>query len=295
MRRAQAAVRRAAPTATRSSAVIRGTRRQPGRPQQRADRAERPPPRRPSIRAALADAGVAPARVGYVECHGTGTTLGDPIEVRALAGGVRRRPRRPSDPLLVRRSRRTSATSRPRPASPGCSRWCWRCSTGALPPTCTSREPNPHIPWQRHRAWRPDRAAGRGRRTSGAPRSAASARSASAAPTRTWWWRRRRPPAAGAERPPARATACTRCRPATARARRSSPRAHAAALTDAPSRAGQTPRPPPRPGGPTSTSASRSWPRLCRRGRRGCCRRRRPARTSADAVRGDGPARRRAW
>jgi acyl transferase domain-containing protein/acyl carrier protein len=36
------------------------------------------------IAAALADAGVAPAEVDFVECHGTGTALGDPIEVRAL-------------------------------------------------------------------------------------------------------------------------------------------------------------------------------------------------------------------
>ncbi|KAH7044506.1 beta-ketoacyl synthase, partial [Macrophomina phaseolina] len=36
------------------------------------------------IRAALCDAGIDPAQVGYVECHGTGTKLGDPIEVSAL-------------------------------------------------------------------------------------------------------------------------------------------------------------------------------------------------------------------
>ncbi|MFV3130826.1 type I polyketide synthase [Niveispirillum sp. KHB5.9] len=36
------------------------------------------------IRAALADAGVAATDVGYVECHGTGTPLGDPVEVDAL-------------------------------------------------------------------------------------------------------------------------------------------------------------------------------------------------------------------
>jgi acyl transferase domain-containing protein/thioesterase domain-containing protein len=36
------------------------------------------------IRAALAAAGADPERVGYIEAHGTGTPLGDPIEVAAL-------------------------------------------------------------------------------------------------------------------------------------------------------------------------------------------------------------------
>jgi acyl transferase domain-containing protein/acyl carrier protein len=38
------------------------------------------------IRAALSSGGLEPKDVGYVECHGTGTALGDPIEVGALAG-----------------------------------------------------------------------------------------------------------------------------------------------------------------------------------------------------------------
>ncbi|MGB1277924.1 MAG: beta-ketoacyl synthase N-terminal-like domain-containing protein, partial [Nannocystaceae bacterium] len=35
------------------------------------------------IQRALADAGVAPTQVGYLEAHGTGTPLGDPIEIQA--------------------------------------------------------------------------------------------------------------------------------------------------------------------------------------------------------------------
>lgn len=47
------------------------------------------------IRAALRDAGADPANVGYVEAHATGTVLGDPIELSALArvfGGGSERP-----------------------------------------------------------------------------------------------------------------------------------------------------------------------------------------------------------
>jgi len=52
------------------------------------------------IRAALAEASIDPARISYVECHGTGTALGDPIEVealaRALSEGVTRKPDKPT-------------------------------------------------------------------------------------------------------------------------------------------------------------------------------------------------------
>lgn len=50
------------------------------------------------IRAALADAGAAPADVTFVETHGTGTPLGDPVEAQALAEALGKGR---STPLLV--------------------------------------------------------------------------------------------------------------------------------------------------------------------------------------------------
>lgn len=52
------------------------------------------------ISTALADAGVDGAALSYLEAHGTGTALGDPIELRA-AWSVLGRDRRPGEPLMV--------------------------------------------------------------------------------------------------------------------------------------------------------------------------------------------------
>ena len=40
---------------------------------------------------AMALAGVVPDSIGYVECHGTATTLGDPLEIQALTRAFRER------------------------------------------------------------------------------------------------------------------------------------------------------------------------------------------------------------
>ena len=51
------------------------------------------------LKAACRDAGVLPGRVQYIEAHGTGTPVGDPLETRAFANVFGDRPA--SEPLLI--------------------------------------------------------------------------------------------------------------------------------------------------------------------------------------------------
>ena len=49
---------------------------------------------------AYAQAGITPTEIDYIEAHGTGTAVGDPIETRALGESLGQR-RAPDDPLLI--------------------------------------------------------------------------------------------------------------------------------------------------------------------------------------------------
>lgn len=53
-----------------------------------------------AIKTALHRAGLHPNEIGYVEAHGTGTPVGDPVELKALAGALAA-DRPASDPLLI--------------------------------------------------------------------------------------------------------------------------------------------------------------------------------------------------
>ena len=68
-------------------AVIRGTAVNQDGPSS-ALTAPNGPAQEDVIRTALARAGLKPRDVGYIEAHGTGTQLGDPLEVQALGGRI---------------------------------------------------------------------------------------------------------------------------------------------------------------------------------------------------------------
>ncbi len=98
------------------------------------------------IRAALSNAGVDPADVSYVETHGTGTSLGDPIEVQAL--GAAYAPGRPaSEPLLLGSVKTNLGHLESAAGITGMIKTVLMLQTASVPPHLHFETPNPHIPW----------------------------------------------------------------------------------------------------------------------------------------------------
>jgi len=98
------------------------------------------------IRAALADAGLAPADVQYVETHGTGTALGDPIEVQALGAALG--PGRTGANRLQIGSVKTNLGHLESAAGvAGLIKTVLMLQHGQIPPHLHLTSPNPHIAW----------------------------------------------------------------------------------------------------------------------------------------------------
>lgn len=98
------------------------------------------------LRAACTDAGVEPADVDYVETHGTGTLLGDPIEARAL-GAVYGRGRQPDAPLLVGAAKTNLGHLEAAAGIVGLIKTTLAVQRGEIPPNQSFDKPNPHIPF----------------------------------------------------------------------------------------------------------------------------------------------------
>jgi len=98
------------------------------------------------LREALADAGVAPEQVGFIEAHGTGTALGDPIEVQALAR-VFGEPRRDQPPLLIGSVKANVGHMEAAAGVGGLIKLAMALRHGQVPGQPHLQRLNPYIPW----------------------------------------------------------------------------------------------------------------------------------------------------
>lgn len=99
------------------------------------------------LRAALTDAGVEPATLSYLEAHGTGTALGDPIELHAI-GAVLGAAREPGSELLVGSVKTNIGHLEAGAGLAGVVKVALALKHGALPPSLNFSSPNPHIPFE---------------------------------------------------------------------------------------------------------------------------------------------------
>jgi acyl transferase domain-containing protein/NADPH:quinone reductase-like Zn-dependent oxidoreductase/NAD(P)-dependent dehydrogenase (short-subunit alcohol dehydrogenase family)/SAM-dependent methyltransferase/acyl carrier protein len=100
------------------------------------------------IRDALANAGVDPADVSYIEAHGTGTSLGDPIELQAL-GAVFGPGRDAASPLLVGSAKTNVGHLEAAAGVAGLIKVVMALQHQEIPQQLNFKQPNPHVPWQR--------------------------------------------------------------------------------------------------------------------------------------------------
>ncbi|MDH6243369.1 type I polyketide synthase [Mycobacterium sp. OTB74] len=100
------------------------------------------------IAAALDRAKLAPGDVGYLEAHGTGTSLGDPIEVQAAAAAYS--PRRDADqPLLIGSVKTNIGHLEAAAGVAGIIKVVLSLENQELPKHLHFQKPSPHIPWDR--------------------------------------------------------------------------------------------------------------------------------------------------
>ena len=100
------------------------------------------------ITEALECAGVAPGDIGYLEAHGTGTSLGDPIEVQA-AGAVLGAGRDANHPLLIGSVKTNIGHLEAAAGIAGLIKVILSLEHEVLPKHLHFQKPSPHIPWDR--------------------------------------------------------------------------------------------------------------------------------------------------
>ncbi len=100
------------------------------------------------IREALVDAGVTPDQISYVEAHGTGTSLGDPIEVQALAA-VLGTGHSHDNPIMLGSVKTNIGHAEGAAGVAGVIKVIMALQHQQIPPHLHLQIPNPYIPWER--------------------------------------------------------------------------------------------------------------------------------------------------
>jgi len=99
------------------------------------------------IREALENGGVTPDQVSYVETHGTGTPLGDPIEVGALAA-VFSQGRSQQTPLVIGSVKTNIGHLEGAAGITGLIKVVLALQHQSIPPSLNFHQPNPQIDWE---------------------------------------------------------------------------------------------------------------------------------------------------
>ncbi len=98
------------------------------------------------IKLALKNAGIQPAQVQYVECHGTGTALGDPIEVQSL-NAVYGKAHDQQNPLWIGSAKTNMGHTESAAGVGGLLKLVFSLQHEYVPPHIKLKKPNPHIAW----------------------------------------------------------------------------------------------------------------------------------------------------
>jgi len=100
------------------------------------------------LRAVYGSAGIDPREVDYIEAHGTGTFLGDPIEAKALGETLGAGSGRESgEPLLLGSAKSNLGHMESAAGVAGLIKTVLALHHGTIPPSNHYKEPNPHIPF----------------------------------------------------------------------------------------------------------------------------------------------------
>ena len=99
------------------------------------------------IRQAVAGCGLEPRHISYVEAHGTGTSLGDPIEINAMAAALCKE-RTYDDPLIVGSVKTNIGHLEAAAGIAGVIKVVLSLQHKEIPAQLHFRTPNPHIDWK---------------------------------------------------------------------------------------------------------------------------------------------------